>query len=153
MIGQDKICAVVAASDARSMWRQFRKALAQTRTIELRLDWLRDGTEIPLFFARVRMAKKNSAKKNPATAIATCRRRPAGGLYRGTVAKQLLHLAEAVRAGCAWYDLDIETSSACPPELLQVMLGNAHRIASAHYFRRSPSDYEGVISRLSNSEA
>jgi 3-dehydroquinate dehydratase / shikimate dehydrogenase len=153
MIGQDKICAVVAASDARSMWRQFRKALAQTRTIELRLDWLRDDTEIARFLARLRIAKKNGAKKNRATLIATCRRRPAGGLYRGTVAKQLLHLAEAVRAGCVWYDLDIETSSACPPELLQVMLGNAHRIASVHYFRRSPSDYEGVISRLSNSGA
>ena len=148
MIGQDKICAVVAASDARSMWTQFRQALAQTRTIELRLDWLRDDAEITRFLARLRAAKKNRA-----TLIATCRRRPAGGLYRGTVAKQLLHLAEAIRAGCAWYDLDIETSSACPPELLKVMLGHAHRIASVHYFRRSPSDYEAVISRLSNSGA
>jgi 3-dehydroquinate dehydratase/shikimate dehydrogenase len=148
MIGQDKICAVVAAADARSMWTQFRQALPQTRTIELRLDWLRDDAEITRFLARLRAAKKNRA-----TLIATCRRRPAGGLYRGTVAKQLLHLAEAIRAGCAWYDLDIETSSACPPELLKVMLGNAHRIASVHYFRRSPSDYQAVISRLSNSGA
>ena len=148
MIGQDKICAVVAAADARSMWTQFRQALPQTRTIELRLDWLRDDAEITRFLARLRAAKKNRA-----TLIATCRRRPAGGLYRGTVAKQLLHLAEAIRAGCAWYDLDIETSSACPPELLKVMLGNAHRIASVHYFRRPPSDYEAVISRLSNSGA
>ena len=145
---EDKICAVVAAPDARSMWRQFRQALPQTRTVELRLDWLRDDAEITRFLARLRAAKKPRA-----TLIATCRRRPAGGLYRGTVAKQLLHLAEAIRAGCSWYDLDIETSSACPPELLQVMLGDAHRIASVHYFRRPPSDYEGVISRLSNSEA
>jgi 3-dehydroquinate dehydratase len=107
MIGQDKICAVVAASDARSMWRQFQQALAQTRTIELRLDWLRDDAEIARFLNRLRLAKKNRVKKNRATLIATCRRRPAGGLYRGTVAKQLLHLAEAVRAGCGWYDLDI----------------------------------------------
>jgi len=148
MIGQEKICAVVAAPDARSMWTQFRQALAQTRTVELRLDWLRDDAEITRFLARL-----PTAKKHRATLIATCRRRPAGGLYRGTVAKQLLHLAEAIRAGCAWYDLDLETSSACPPELLQVMLGDAHRIASVHYFRRSPSDYEGVISRLSNSGA
>ena len=145
---EDKICAVVAAPDARSMWRQFRQALPQTRTVELRLDWLRDDAEITRFLARLRAAKKPRA-----TLIATCRRRPAGGLYRGTVAQQLLHLAEAIRAGCSWYDLDIETSSACPPELLQVMLGDAHRIASVHYFRRPPSDYEGVISRLSNSQA
>src|SRR3984957_2977295 len=148
MIGKDKICAVVAAADAGSMWRQFLEALKQTRTVELRLEWLRDDAEISRFLARLRCAGKRRA-----TMIATCRRRPAGGLYRGTVAKQLLHLAEAIRAGCQWYDLDIETSSACPPELLQVMLGAAHRIASVHYFRRSPSDYEDVIGRLSKSGA
>ena len=148
MFGKDKICAVVAAPDASAMWRQLQQALAQTRTVELRLDWLRDDAEIARFIARLR-----SAKKLRVTLIATCRRRPAGGFYRGTVARQLLHLAEAVRAGCQWYDLDIETSSACPPELLEVMLGDARRIASAHFFRRTPSDYDGLIAKLSKSGA
>jgi 3-dehydroquinate dehydratase / shikimate dehydrogenase len=148
MFAKDKICAVVAAPDARSMWRQLQQALRQTRTVELRLDWLRDDAEIARFIAKLR-----GISNRRATLIATCRRRPAGGLYRGTVAKQLLHLAEAIRAGCKWYDLDIETSSACPPELLQVMLGDARRIASVHYFRRPPSDYEAVIAALSKSGA
>jgi 3-dehydroquinate dehydratase / shikimate dehydrogenase len=148
MFGPDKICAVVAASDAGGMWRQLQQALTQTRTVELRLDWLRDDAEIAHFIARLPQAASRRA-----TLIATCRRRPAGGRYRGTVAKQLLHLAEAVRAGCRWYDLDIETSSACPPELLEVMLGDARRIASAHFFRRTPSDYDGLIARLSKSGA
>lgn len=148
MIGKDKICAVVAASDSASMWRQFQRALTQTRTLELRLDWLRDETEISRFLTRLR-ARKNLR----ATLIATCRRRPAGGLYRGTIAKQLLFLAEAVRAGCKWYDLDIETSSVCPPEMLEVLLGGARRIASVHYFRRTPSDYDGAIAKLSKSGA
>src|ERR1700678_104700 len=148
MFGKDKICAVVAASDARSMWRQLQQALTQTRTIELRLDWLSDDAEIVRFIARLRVAGNQRA-----TFIATCRRRPAGGLYRGSVAKQLLHLAEAIRAGCQWYDLDIETSSACPPELLEVMLGDARGIASGHFFRRTPSDYDGVIATLSKSGA
>jgi 3-dehydroquinate dehydratase/shikimate dehydrogenase len=148
MFGKDKICAVVAASDAPTMLRQLQQALKQTRTVELRLDWLRDDAEITRFIAHL-----PAAAKHRATFIATCRRRPAGGLYRGPVAKQLLHLAEAIRAGCEWYDLDIETSSACPPELLEVMLGDARRIASVHYFRRPPSDYDGVIARLSKSGA
>ena len=148
MFGKDKICAVVAASDARSMWRQLQQALTQTRTIELRLDWLGEDAEIVRFIARLRVAGNQRA-----TFIATCRRRPAGGLYRGSIAKQLLHLAEAIRAGCQWYDLDIETSSACPPELLEVMLGDARRIASVHFFRRTPSDYDGVIATLSKSGA
>jgi 3-dehydroquinate dehydratase / shikimate dehydrogenase len=148
MFGNNKICAVVAAPDARSMWRELQQALTQTRTMELRLDWLRDDAEIARFISKLRATKNRRA-----TLIATCRRRPAGGLYRGTVAKQLLHLAEAIRAGCEWYDLDIETSSACPPELLQVMLGDARRIASVHYFRRPPSDYGAVIATLSKSGA
>jgi 3-dehydroquinate dehydratase/shikimate dehydrogenase len=148
MFGNNKICAVVAAPDARFMSRRLQQALAQTRTIELRLDWLRDDAEIARFTAKLRATNNRRA-----TLIATCRRRPAGGLYRGTVAKQLLHLAEAIRAGCQWYDLDIETYSACPPELLQVMLGDARRIVSVHYFRRPPSDYEGVIAALSKSGA
>jgi 3-dehydroquinate dehydratase / shikimate dehydrogenase len=148
MFGKDKICAVVAAPEAAALWRQLQQALAQTRTVELRLDWLRNDAEIVRFIARLAASKKLDA-----TLIATCRRRPAGGLYRGTVAKQLLHLAEAVRAGCQWYDLDVETSSACPPELLEVMLGDARRIASVHFFRRAPSDYGGVIAKLSKSGA
>jgi 3-dehydroquinate dehydratase/shikimate dehydrogenase len=148
MIGKDKICAVVAAPDARTMWRQLQQALKATHTIELRLDWLRDDDEIGRFLEKLRVASKIRA-----TMIATCRRRPAGGLYRGTVAKQLLHLAEAIRAGCLWYDLDIETSSASPAELLEVMLGGARRIASVHYFRRSPLDFEPVIELLAGSGA
>jgi 3-dehydroquinate dehydratase/shikimate dehydrogenase len=147
MIGKDKICAVVAVQDAHSMWNQLQRSLKLTRTAELRLDWLRDDDQISRFLSRLRAGKVR------ATLIATCRRRPAGGLYRGTVAKQLLHLAEAIRAGCAWYDLDVETLSACPPELLEVMLGDARRIASVHYFRRTPSDYDAVIAALSRSGA
>ena len=148
MFGKHKICAVIAAYDSRSMWRQLQQALTQTRSIELRLDWLRDDAEIARFITRLRATKSLRA-----TLIATCRRRPAGGLYRGSVAKQLLHLAEAVRAGCEWYDLDIETSSACPPELLEVMLGDARRIASVHFFRRTPSEYDGLIAKLCKSGA
>src|SRR5271167_2166993 len=108
---RDKICAVVAAGDARSMWRQLALALRQTRSIELRLDWLRDSTEIGSFLARL-------ARKTPrATLIATCRRLQAGGRFRGTIARQMLHLADALRAGCSWYDLEIESASKCPPEL------------------------------------
>ncbi len=53
MIGRVKICAVVAAADARSMWAQVRRALGVTRTIELRLDWLSDDAEIARFLAPI----------------------------------------------------------------------------------------------------
>ncbi len=90
-----------------------------TRTVELRLDWLADDREIERFLKQLAGAKRQAG----ATLIATCRRREAGGRYRGSIAKQLVYLSEAVRAGCAWYDLEIESASKCPPELLDVLLG------------------------------
>src|SRR5580704_234861 len=138
MIAKDKICAVVAAGNAAGMWRQLSQALRVTRTIELRLDWLVDEDELDRFLARL-------AKGRPrATLIATCRRRLAGGRFHGTIAQQLVHLASALRSGCAWYDLEIESSVQCPPELLDVLLGEGRRIASAHFFGRSPKNLRRV---------
>ena len=142
---RDKICAVVAAGDARSMWRQLGLALRQTRTIELRLDWLADDREIGRFLARL--------TQNPprAVLIATCRRREAGGRFRGTIARQLLHLADALRAGCSWYDLEIESAAKCPPELLDVLLGEGRQLASAHFFSGPRGSWKRLESNLARS--
>jgi 3-dehydroquinate dehydratase/shikimate dehydrogenase len=142
MLGKDNICAVVAATDAGSMWKQFGRALRNTGTVEFRLDWLADDREISIFLQRL------AASHPLGTLIATCRRREAGGQYRGTVAKQLFHLAEAVRAGCSWYDLDIETVRKCPPELLGVLLGDGRQLTSAHFFHRMPPNLAGVAAEL-----
>jgi len=142
MIAKDKICAVVAATDALGMWKQLAQALRVTRTVELRLDWLSGDDEMDRFLARL-------AEKRPrAVLIATCRRRVAGGKFRGTVARQLVHLAAALRSGCTWYDLEIESSAECPPELLDVLLGEGRRIASAHFFARSPKNLRRVAAEL-----
>jgi 3-dehydroquinate dehydratase / shikimate dehydrogenase len=144
MLAWDKICAVVAAPDASSMLRQLRRALRQTRTVELRLDWLRDDDEMSRFLRQI--APLGLLRR--ASSIATCRRIPAGGRYRGTIAKQLVHLGEAIRAGCAWYDLEIETVRECPPELLDVILGEARQLTSAHFFDRLPKSLPRVGAEL-----
>jgi 3-dehydroquinate dehydratase / shikimate dehydrogenase len=142
MFGEDRVCAVAAAADARELWRQVREALKSTGTVELRLDWLKDDREIARFLRRL------ASKAPRATLIATCRRRQAGGRYRGTVATQLIQLAEAVSAGCAWYDLEIETAALCPQELLDVLLGEGRQITSAHYFQRMPRNLKRVAWQL-----
>jgi 3-dehydroquinate dehydratase/shikimate dehydrogenase len=141
-IGRDKICAVVATQHSGSMWNQLQQALRQTRTVELRLDWLSSEREIHALLQRL-------AKRNPrATLIATCRRREVGGRFRGSIASQLLVLAEALQAGCAWYDLEIESISKCPGQLLDVLLGGGRRIASAHFFRASPANPRRAVDNL-----
>ena len=80
--------------------------------------------------------------------IATCRRRVAGGRYAGTIAKQLIHLAEAIRVGCEWYDFEIETLRKCPAELVDVALGDGRQLASAHFFRAMPKSLPRVAAEL-----
>jgi 3-dehydroquinate dehydratase / shikimate dehydrogenase len=139
------VCAVVAASDADSLWAQLGRALGRSHTIELRLDWLSSDREIDRFLRRL---GKNRAARMGATLIATCRRREAGGRYRGTIAKQLVHLADAVRAGCAWYDLEIETARQCPSKLIDVLLGEGRQLTSAHFFERMPKNLSLVAAKV-----
>lgn len=154
MIGESKICAVVAAESAAAMWRQLERAVRQAKTIELRLDWLANDGEIERFLARLGANGPGGPVRRPRTTfIATCRRREAGGRYRGTIAKQLVHLGEALRAGCQWYDLEIESASCCPAELVDVLLGEGQQICSAHFFQRAPKDLKRVVANLSSVDA
>jgi 3-dehydroquinate dehydratase/shikimate dehydrogenase len=130
------------------MQRQLREALRRTRTAELRLDWLSSDAEIIRFLHHLAQLWHGRRR---ATLIATCRRREAGGRYRGSIAKQLVHLADAIRAGCAWYDLEVETASECPPELLDVLLGDGQQLASAHFFRGIPRNLGRVAAQLRRS--
>jgi len=145
LFGRDKICGVVAASTARGALRQLEVALRRTRTVELRLDWLPNDAEISKFLGilGIRQLAKG------ATFIATCRRRAARGRYAGTIGKQLLHLSNAIRAGCAWYDLEIESAAECPSELLDALLGEGRHLASAHFFRSLPGNLNRVVRELS----
>jgi 3-dehydroquinate dehydratase / shikimate dehydrogenase len=127
------------------MRAQLGRALRQSRTVELRLDWLSSDEEIDRFLQRV---EANRSARKGMTLIATCRRRAAGGRYGGTIAKQLVHLADAIRAGCAWYDLEIETLRQCPRELTDVLLGEGRQLASAHFFRRMPKNLSRVAEQL-----
>jgi 3-dehydroquinate dehydratase/shikimate dehydrogenase len=146
MLFRDKICAVVAAKDARSALSQIQQALRHTRAIEIRLDWLASDREIERF---LRLFK--AAKYAHATFLATCRRRQAGGRFRGEIGRQLLYLAEALRAGWSWYDLEIESATKCPPELLDVLLGEGRQMTSAHFFRKIPRSLPRVARQLSES--
>jgi len=155
VIAKNKICAVVAAANSRAMWRQLESVLGdkqagrggRDKAVELRLDWLEDDGEIARFLRQLSEAKPQ------ATMIATCRRREAGGKYRGSIGAQLAHLAEAMRAGCRWCDLEIESIRECNPELLDVLLGDGRRIASAHFFSRMPRHLDRVAAELSRSRS
>ncbi len=131
--GVRRICAVVAASTAAEMSKHVLSALKQTRTVELRLDWLRSGAERARFLAWL---KKN--KFRDATFLATCRRREGGGKLPGGVDHELHWLIQAREAGCQWCDVEVETLRKLPCESLREYPVPRRVMLSLHDFDRTP---------------
>jgi len=99
---------------------------------ELRLDHLKDiaDLESQLHQMLVRL-------HSPQT-IATCRRVEAGGLFVGSVEQQTAVLCAAVRAGCPWVDMEIESLGHHGAALLH-QLRPAKVIVSFHDYRKMPA--------------
>ena len=98
---------------------------------ELRLDYLQDVTQF-----ESHLHQMLSRLHFPQT-IATCRMAAAGGMLHGTLADQAAILSAAVRAGCQWVDVEIESVEKGGVELLQ-KLRPAKIIISYHDFQRTP---------------
>ena len=142
MFGKDAICAVVAAPTAKEMRRQLRTALRTTRTAELRLDWLKNEGEI------MRLIGWLATKRVRATLIATCRRRVAGGRFRGGLRKQLAYQALLAECGPNWCDLDVESVLSCAQGLRNRLFVRTRRLVSYHDFLGTPRSIAAIVRRL-----
>ena len=142
LFGKDRVCGVVAAKTAKEMRAQVLTGLRKTRTLELRLDYLRSAKEREAFLTWLRREYPR------AVFIATCRRQEGGGLFQGSREMQIEILAEAVRSGCRWCDVEIETAKRIPRVDLKRALLPARVIVSHHDFARTPRNLAGISRRL-----
>lgn len=139
---KDRVCGVIAASTAREMRILVRRGLHTTRTLELRLDYLKDTGERAAFLRWL------GRERPRATFIATCRSRQGGGLFRGSRKAQIEILAQAVRAGCRWCDLEIEVARHSLPAEVEKALRPARVMVSHHDFQRTPGNLLNIVRRL-----
>ena len=142
LFGQDRVCGVVAAETAREMRSQVRLGLRKTRTLELRLDYLRGSKEREAFLSWL------SRERPRAVLIATCRRHEGGGLFRGSREEQIEILAQAARSGCGWCDVEIETAKRMGRRELARELFTARVVVSYHDFRGTPRNLKEIVRRL-----
>src|SRR6266446_5665316 len=131
--GLRRICAVVAASTADEMSELVRSALRQTRTVELRLDWLCSDAERARFLDWLAAGRPRNA-----TFLATCRRREGGGKFPGSVDRELYWLIRAREAGCQWCDLEVETLRKLPGQSVREYPVPPRVLLSVHDFERTP---------------
>ena len=129
LFGRDKICAVVAATTVPDDWQQLCRALKFTRSVELRLDWLKNGGEVAKLLAELKLRRPRAAF------IATFRRRATGGHFAASVSAQLARLDSASRAGCLWHDLEVESLPGISRGQTEQFLRKGKWILSWHKFR------------------
>jgi 3-dehydroquinate dehydratase / shikimate dehydrogenase len=147
VFGPNRICGVVAAGTALEMTRLLHRTLRQTRTVELRLDYLRSPRERAAFLAVL------ARQPRRATLIATCRSLRGGGRFKGTATAQREVLAMAARAGCQWCDVEIEATRDWPAARRRRDLRPARVLLSYHNFRRTPRNLGALAHRLERSGA
>jgi 3-dehydroquinate dehydratase / shikimate dehydrogenase len=132
--GVARLCGVVAAPTAREMRVLVASGLRQTRTVELRLDWLKNDQERHSFLKWLKGFRSSKAQL-----IATCRRRIAGGEFAGVASEELFWLIQAREAGCDWCDLEVETLRELPGKTVRGYAVPEKILLSMHDFRRTPA--------------
>ncbi len=131
--GLSRICGVAAAPSARELADLVRRAVKETPTVELRLDWLRTDFERKKFLGWLKRGKWKSI-----TFLATCRRRIGGGELAGDAGAELYWLMKAREAGCQWCDLEVETLRELPEQSVRGFDVPQKVLLSIHDFRRTP---------------
>lgn len=145
MFAPDRICASIGAATADEARRLFRRAVnppGRARAVELRLDYLRSPADRDAFLRWL------SRQGRLPIVIATCRSIRSGGRFAGDVQSELAVLAQAVRAGCGWCDVGIETASQVKPAELRRALAPARILISVHDFRRVPAGLAKLLKGL-----
>jgi 3-dehydroquinate dehydratase/shikimate dehydrogenase len=142
LFGKHRVCGVIAAATSREMILQVRAGLRTTRTLELRLDYLRTPKEREAFLFWLK------GKRPRAMWIATCRREEGGGLFQGSREEQIEVLSEATRSGVDWCDVEIETAKHMARGELSRRLAPARVMVSHHDFRKTPKNLGEIARRL-----
>ncbi len=99
---------------------------------ELRLDYLEDFSQFEYHLHQM------LARLHFPQMIATCRMAAAGGKFQGTLADQSAILSAAIRAGCQWIDIEIESVQKGGSGILKEFRP-ARTIVSYHNYQKTPA--------------
>jgi 3-dehydroquinate dehydratase/shikimate dehydrogenase len=107
-----KLCVAIQAGSAAEMVERAGAALADAKFLEFRLDSLAKPA------AALPKIKEFLESHKDVTAIATCRRKPHGGNFVGSLTSELEVLLAAAEAGCQIVDLEVESAEEAKPAAL-----------------------------------
>lgn len=131
-----KLCISVQGATPAELISRAEAAIKDSVFIELRLDYLpKPPSVLPEIKALLN-------RRRDITAIATCRRKPYGGKFTGSLNAELQILLKAAETGCHIVDLEIESAEQCTrPQLAKfraaVKAAGGALLISSHDFTRT----------------
>lgn len=129
-----KMCIAIQAASPAELIERAEIALKDASFFEFRLD------SLPKPAAALPKIKEFLANHREVTAIATCRRKPNGGGFTGSLMAELEILTKAAQAGCQIMDLEIESAeTAKSSQISKLRECRAALLISFHDFTRTRS--------------
>jgi 3-dehydroquinate dehydratase/shikimate dehydrogenase len=131
-----KLCIAVQGATPAELFARADAAIKDSVFLEFRLDFLsRPAAALPELKALL-------ARRRDITAIGTCRRKPHGGHFTGSLIAELEILLKAAEAGCHIIDLEIESAEQCTRSQLTkfragLRAAGAAFLISSHDFTRT----------------
>ncbi len=138
--GAPQIFVTLVAASLNEMESQAVRVSGSPIGYELRLDYLQESHDL-----EIRLRQMLQRLHSPQT-IATCRRVEGGGRFRGSVEDQARLLASAVRAGCQWVDIEVESVRRVGPLLLHRF--RPAKVIVSYHNRRETTSLGSVYRRL-----
>ncbi|MDA1313525.1 MAG: shikimate dehydrogenase [Acidobacteria bacterium] len=128
-----RICVALGVADVLHLERLAVAACDDGEDfLELRLDMLHEPE------AGIKVIRRVARRYPDAVLLATCRRKQNGGEFGGSIERQIEVLDQAVSAGAAMVDIEIETAETAP-SLLAIFAGRSRLIVSYHNFETTPA--------------
>ena len=145
-----RLCVALQGATVDEILRRAEAALGESAFLEFRLDSLEKpeaGVE-PI----ARFLAEQQARRGELAAIATCRRKEAGGGFAGTLDEEVEILTAAAEAGFSILDLAIESAEALGASRVETLHeswndAGAAMMVSFHDFR-SAADPTAVLERV-----
>ncbi len=132
----------IIGSSASDMVEKATAAVKESSFLEFRLDYL----EKPLL--ALPKLKQFLQDHSQATAIATCRRAPNGGKFKGAVAAEMEVLQKAASSGFHIVDVELQTAESLKKgDLDKLREQGAALIVSYHDFEAT-RDLDGIFNRM-----
>jgi 3-dehydroquinate dehydratase/shikimate dehydrogenase len=132
------MCVAIQAASPAELIERAAAALQDANFLEFRLDALPEPAEA------LDAVHEFLAAHRDVIAIATCRRKPNGGSFAGSLAAELELLGKAAEAGCQIVDLEVESAEVASPAQLEAFRtglreAGAALLVSFHDFTGTPN--------------